>query len=49
VRQPLEEMGRLATQMLLRLIAEPQLHTGRIALPTELVERQSCCPPARAA
>ncbi len=49
VRQPLEEMGRLATQMLLRLIAEPQLQTGRIALPTELVERQSCCPPARIA
>jgi LacI family transcriptional regulator len=47
VRQPLEEMGRLATRMLLQLIADPQLHTGRIALPTELVTRQSCCPPAR--
>jgi LacI family transcriptional regulator len=49
VRQPLEEMGRMATQMLLRLIAEPQLQVGRVALPTELVERQSCCPPARTA
>lgn len=47
VRQPLEDMGRRATQMLLQLIADPQLHIGRVALPTELVTRQSCCPPAR--
>lgn len=47
VRQPLEEMGRMATQMLLQLIADPQLQVGRVALPTELVERQSCCPPTR--
>jgi len=47
VRQPLHEMGRTATQMLLQLIADPQLQVGRVALPTELVERQSCCPPAR--
>ncbi len=47
VRQPLHEMGRAATQMLLQLIADPQLQVGRVALPTELVERQSCCPPAR--
>lgn len=46
VRQPLEEMGRTATRMLLQLIADPQLQIGRIALPTELVVRQSCQPPA---
>jgi LacI family transcriptional regulator len=46
VRQPLEEMGRTATRMLLQLIADPQLQIGRLALPTELVVRHSCKPPA---
>lgn len=46
VRQPLEEMGQTATRMLLQLIADPQLPLGRVALPTELVVRESCQPPA---
>ena len=42
VRQPLKEMGRRATQMLLARIENPSLPPERIDLPTELVIRQSC-------
>ena len=42
VRQPLAQMGRLATQMLLKLIDNPQLQVEHVALPTELIVRQSC-------
>jgi LacI family transcriptional regulator len=42
VRQPLEEMGRTATRMLLERISDPQCPSERVELPTELVLRQSC-------
>jgi LacI family transcriptional regulator len=42
VRQPLEEMGRIATRMLLEYIKDPQRPIERVELPTELVLRQSC-------
>jgi len=42
VRQPLEEMGRIATRMLLEYIEDPQRPIERVELPTELVLRQSC-------
>jgi LacI family transcriptional regulator len=42
VRQPLEEMGRAATRMLLERINDPQRPIERVELPTELVLRQSC-------
>lgn len=42
VRQPLEQMGRVATQMLLRLIEDPAAPAERVELPTELIVRQSC-------
>jgi len=45
VRQPLEEMGRIATRMLLEYIGDPQRPIERVELPTELVLRQSCHPP----
>lgn len=45
IRQPLEEMGRAATRMLLRLIADPQADVSSVILPTSLVVRQSCQPP----
>lgn len=45
VRQPLEQMGRAATRMLLKLIDDPQIQVESIALPTELVVRQSCQAP----
>jgi LacI family transcriptional regulator len=45
VRQPLEEMGRIATRMLLEYIEDPQRPIERVELPTELVFRQSCHPP----
>jgi LacI family transcriptional regulator len=41
VRQPLVEMGRVATTMLLRLIAEEALDTMRVELTTNLVVRES--------
>lgn len=42
VSQPMEQMGRRATQMLLDLIADPQRQMGRVTLPTTLVVRGSC-------
>lgn len=45
VRQPLEKMGRVATQMLLDLLNDPQMDVSRIELPTELIIRDSCRAP----
>lgn len=45
VRQPLEEMGRVAALLLLKYIAQPDTAIERIKLPTELIIRQSCQPP----
>jgi LacI family transcriptional regulator len=42
IRQPLEKMGRVATQMLLDLLNNPERKGKRIELPTELVVRDSC-------
>jgi LacI family transcriptional regulator len=44
IRQPLIEMGRVATTMLLRLITEEPLDTLRMELTTTLVVRDSCAP-----
>jgi LacI family transcriptional regulator len=45
IKQPLEKMGRVATQMLLELLRQPQKEAGRIELPTELIVRDSCQAP----
>lgn len=45
VRQPLLEMGRVATKMLLRLIAGEPVETVRVELATPLIKRASCGPP----
>ncbi len=45
VQQPLENMGRVATQMLLDLLQQPGREVGRIELPTKLILRESCRPP----
>ena len=42
IRQPLVEMGRVATTMLLRLIAAEPLDHPRVALATALIVRESC-------
>ncbi len=44
VQQPLEKMGRVATQMLLDLLQHPDSETERIQLPTKLIARESCRP-----
>ncbi|HJT59617.1 MAG TPA: LacI family DNA-binding transcriptional regulator [Ktedonobacteraceae bacterium] len=44
VRQPLVEMGRIATTMLLRQIAEEPLDSKRVELTTTLIVRESCAP-----
>ncbi|GAC1366901.1 MAG: LacI family DNA-binding transcriptional regulator [Ktedonobacteraceae bacterium] len=44
VRQPLIEMGRVATTMLLRLISEEPLDSMRVELTTTLSIRDSCAP-----
>jgi LacI family transcriptional regulator len=45
VRQPLEQMGRLATQMLIDQLKNPEKEIGRIELPTQLIVRDSTLPP----
>jgi LacI family transcriptional regulator len=45
IGQPLEKMGRVATQMLLELLSQSQTKVGRIELPTELIIRESCQAP----
>jgi LacI family transcriptional regulator len=45
VNQPLEKMGRVATQILLDMLRQPEREVGRIELPTELIVRDSCQPP----
>jgi LacI family transcriptional regulator len=44
VRQPLEQMGRVAVKLLLEQIEDPSRPPQRITLPTELVVRDSCGP-----
>jgi len=46
VRQPLEKMGRVAAQMLLDLLNDPQKDVSRVELPTELIIRDSCKAPS---
>jgi len=45
INQPLEKMGRVATQMLLDLLHNPAKEAERIELPTQLVVRDSCSAP----
>jgi LacI family transcriptional regulator len=42
INQPLEKMGRVATQMLLDLLQHPEKEADRIELPTQLIIRDSC-------
>jgi LacI family transcriptional regulator len=42
IRQPLEEMGRSAANLLLKYIAHPNAEIERIELPTRLIIRESC-------
>ena len=42
IHQPLEKMGRVATQILLNMLEDPENQKTRIELPTQLVIRDSC-------
>ncbi len=42
VQQPLEQMGRKATKMLVEMMSEGEITSGKIELPTHLVIRDSC-------
>lgn len=44
IHVPRLELGRVATTMLLKLIAGEQLDSTLVVLPTQLLERQSCAP-----
>jgi len=46
INQPLEKMGRVATQVLLDLLENPEKDGERIELPTQLVIRDSCSEPS---
>jgi DNA-binding LacI/PurR family transcriptional regulator len=48
IRQPLFEMGRIASTMLLRLIEGKPLDGTRVELATPLIERASCAPRRKA-
>jgi LacI family transcriptional regulator len=48
VRQPLADMGRMATNMLVQLLQGVRLDTARMELATTLVTRESCAPPRSA-
>jgi len=48
VRQPLEEMGRSAANLLLKYIAQPDAEVERIELSTEFIIRESCQAPQSA-
>lgn len=45
IHQPLVEMGRMAANMLLRLISGQPLDSNHVELSTSLVIRESCSPP----
>lgn len=45
IHQPLAEMGKMAANMLLRLIAGQQLESNHVELSTSLVVRESCAAP----
>lgn len=47
IRQPLEEMGRIATTMLIRLINGEALDATHISVKTTLIKRASCSIPHR--
>ena len=47
IRQPLKEMGSMATSMLLKLIAGETLEVTRVELASDLIIRKSCAPPRR--
>lgn len=47
VRQPLDQMGRMAVRLLLEQIETPGVKPRRVTLETELVERDSCRAPGR--
>ncbi len=44
VRQPMREMGKRATRMLLESISDPDTPRVRVELPTELIVRETCRP-----
>ncbi len=46
IRQPLVEIGRMATNMLLRLIDGQALESTHVELSTSLIVRDSCAPPS---
>lgn len=45
IHQPLFDMGRMATTMLMRLIAGEPLDSSQVELATTLIVRESCAPP----
>jgi LacI family transcriptional regulator len=47
VRQPLREMGRIAVQRLIGLLADPSQPAVRVVMDTELVVRNTTAPPRR--
>jgi LacI family transcriptional regulator len=45
VQQPLEQMGRVAAQMLINILNKIEKEINRIELPTELIVRNSTSSP----
>ena len=47
IRQPMEEIGRAGTRLLIELIGRRAAGPGQALFDTELIERASCAPPSR--
>ncbi|MFW5709807.1 MAG: substrate-binding domain-containing protein, partial [Chloroflexota bacterium] len=48
VHQPIRDMGRVAAEMLMAIISNPDTPTRKVVLETKLVIRASCSPPKTA-
>jgi len=42
VRQPMQEVGRLATKLLIQMIADPSIERKEILLKPRLIQRATC-------
>ncbi len=47
MKQPLEEIGNMAVELLVKVIEDPTRAKEKIMMDTDLVVRKSCCPPRK--
>jgi DNA-binding LacI/PurR family transcriptional regulator len=42
IRQPMQEVGKVATKLLIQAIEQPGMEQGEVLLKGELIQRRSC-------